>query len=156
MKWKRSILDAEKTKVVCDELQTVLVHLIDLSLTSKQAHWNLFGTKFLPIHEKIDEIVAFSRDYSDEVAERMDQLGVAPDGRVGTVAKNSTLPEYPESFETVDATVTAMADRLSILSKVLRTAQETVSDADPMTEDIIIAITQTVEKELWMLQASED
>ncbi|QDT39297.1 DNA starvation/stationary phase protection protein Dps [Stratiformator vulcanicus] len=156
MFWKRDVLNDADAKKVGDELQKVLVHLVDLSLTTKQAHWNLHGRTFFGVHEKLDEIVAAVREYVDEVAERMDQLGIAPDGRAQTVTASSTFEPYPDTFLTVGQTLTHMADRLSILSKVLRDASTAVADPDPPTEDLLIAITQTVEKYLWMLQAAQE
>jgi starvation-inducible DNA-binding protein len=39
------------------ELQGVLIDLIDLSLLGKQAHWNLYGAHFRPLHLQLDEFV---------------------------------------------------------------------------------------------------
>lgn len=36
-------------------LQDTLVALIDLSLQAKQAHWNVVGPNFRPLHELLDE-----------------------------------------------------------------------------------------------------
>ena len=39
-----------------DALQATLVELIDLSLQAKQAHWNVVGPAFKPVHEFLDEL----------------------------------------------------------------------------------------------------
>ncbi|MFE1500266.1 ferritin-like domain-containing protein, partial [Streptomyces albidoflavus] len=51
-------------------LQATLVDLLDLSLVAKQAHWNLYGPRFRPVHVQLDEVAAIARDHADMVAER--------------------------------------------------------------------------------------
>ena len=153
--WKRSILPEEDTKTVCAALQSALVALIDLGLQSKQAHWNLYGPNFKSLHEKLDAIVDTARSSSDTVAERMNQLGVAPDGRRNAVAETSPLENYSASFEPVPRALRLVADRLHAADETLRTARAAVADPDPMTEDLLIAVSQELELHLWMIQAME-
>ena len=153
--WKRQILSPEDAKVVGDALQSVLVNLIDLSLLGKQAHWNLYGPTFLPVHEKLDELVDAAREGSDAVAERMDQLGVAPDGRVSTVAEKSKLPKFPKKFIEVSEAVSQVCDALAVVCQSLRDGQKKVADPDAVTEDLLIGLSETFEEHLWMLQATE-
>src|SRR5213080_3365565 len=86
---------------VGEELKTTLVELIDLSLIGKQLHWNIYGRPFKPLHEHLDELVDSWRDLSDTVAERAVALGVAPDGRAGTVDAGSGIdPADPGAVDT--------------------------------------------------------
>ena len=89
--FKRDILSGETNDEVTTLLQHNLVNLIDLALLMKQAHWNVVGPNFRSIHLHLDEIIEAVRAGSDEVAERVTTLGVAPDGRAQTVAENSEL-----------------------------------------------------------------
>ncbi len=153
--WKRQVLKPDDAKIVGDALQSVLVDLIDLSLLGKQAHWNLFGKDFLAVHEKLDEVVEAAREGSDAVAERMDQIGIAPDGRVSTVAEKSTLPKFPGDFVEVPDAVSHVCDALVVACRTLRDGQSKVADPDPVTEDLLIGLSETFEEQLWMLQAIE-
>src|SRR5699024_5679212 len=76
-------------------LQTVLVDFIALSLTAKQAHWNIVGTNFRDLHLNLDEVTDIARARSDEIAERMRALHASPDGRPAVIAEQSALPEFP-------------------------------------------------------------
>ena len=76
-------------------LQETLVELIDLSLDAKQAHWNVTGPGFKPVHEFLDELTAEYRDWYDTVAERMTAIGAPPDGRSATVAGTTRLATLP-------------------------------------------------------------
>jgi len=68
-------------EAVGTELQATLTLLIDLSLLGKQAHWNVVGPHFRPLHLHLDEMVDAWREAADAVAERAVALGCAPDGR---------------------------------------------------------------------------
>jgi starvation-inducible DNA-binding protein len=76
-------------------LQAVLADLIELSLQSKQAHWNVVGQNFRGLHLQLDELADHARQGSDTVAERIRALGLTPDGSSATVTATATLPAYP-------------------------------------------------------------
>ena len=57
-----------------------------MALHAKQAHWNVTGPAFLPLHALTDEIAADARMWADRVAERAMALGFTVDVRPGTVA----------------------------------------------------------------------
>lgn len=155
MFWKRSLLDDEQTKTVSAALQQSLVDFIALSLQGKQAHWNIHGSRFLSVHLKLDEIVDFARTASDEIAERMDQIGVAPDGRLKTVVETTRLEAYPPGFVPVEKGVTLVADRLFAVAKTVHDSLRKIGDSDLLSQDMLTGFAETLEKQLWMLQAVE-
>ncbi|QDT05949.1 Fine tangled pili major subunit [Rubripirellula lacrimiformis] len=153
--FKRSILSEDKQGPVAEALQKSLYNLIDLALVGKQAHWNVLGRNFLSVHEQLDLIIESARMGSDEVAERIVTIGIAPDGRVKTIAGHSELAEYASGFQTVDSTITSVSDALATTIAGLRSGIEVVGDLDPISEDLLIGISSSLEKHLWMLQAQE-
>lgn len=155
MFWKRSLLSDEQTKNVSAALQQSLVDFIALGIQGKQAHWNLHGPRFLSVHEKLDEIVDFARAASDEIAERMDQIGVAPDGRLKTVVETTRLEGYPPGFIPVENAVSLVADRLHAVAMTVREGIKKVGDDDPLSQDMLTGFAEQIEKQLWMFQATE-
>jgi starvation-inducible DNA-binding protein len=153
--FKRNILNHETNDQVTALLQKNLTNLIDLALLMKQAHWNVVGPNFRSVHLQLDEIIATVRDASDEVAERISTLGVAPDGRASTVASDSALSAYPSVFVKVPDTVDLVADAMKTTIDSLRSAIERLGELDPVSEDLFIAVSRPLEKHLWMLQAQE-
>jgi starvation-inducible DNA-binding protein len=148
-----SPLPDEARDVTGVALQATLVDLVDLSLVGKQAHWNLVGRQFHDVHLHLDELVDIARRYSDRVAERGVAIGVPVDGRAGTVAADSRVPDFAsgwvtdrdvirQAFESVDATVRGIRPRIEELEK-----------ADPVTEDLLIEVTAALEEQRWMWQA---
>lgn len=152
---RRSTLDEETRAAVNGALQTTLTTLIDLSMQTKQAHWAVVGPRFRSVHEQLDEFHDFYRGAIDDVAERMTALNGVPDGRAATVASDSSLPAFPEGAMTVDGVLSTLANHVATTVSRLREHQATVADLDPITEDLLIGIIGTMEKQLWMIQAQE-
>lgn len=153
--FKRNVLSEVNTDKVAGCLQQRLVDLIDLALQLKQAHWCVVGTNFRAVHIQLDEIIADVRSASDEVAERISTLGVAPDGRAQAVAEGTKLPALSKEFMSSATTVTAVADRLQASISGLRDSIEKLGELDPVSEDMLIAIAGPLEKHLWMVQSQE-
>ncbi|MQA04714.1 MAG: DNA starvation/stationary phase protection protein [Streptosporangiales bacterium] len=146
-------LEEKATAVTGDALQDTLVDLIDLSLTAKQAHWNLVGKRFRSIHLQLDELVSAARGYTDQVAERAAALGVNPDGTAGTVAANSQVPQFDAGWLSDDGVVAHLVAVYQGVIARMRERIATTGDTDVVTQDLFISLTAELEKECWMLQA---
>ncbi|WP_298181840.1 DNA starvation/stationary phase protection protein [Saccharomonospora sp.] len=142
-------------EVTASVLQSTLVDLIDLSLIAKQAHWNVVGRNFRSVHLQLDELVSAARGFVDDVAERASAIGVSPNGKAKTVTENSGLPEYPESWQSTDLTVDKIVDTLGRLIQRLRVCIDETDKSDLVTQDLLIEITQEMEKQHWMWQAQK-
>ncbi|NUR88333.1 MAG: DNA starvation/stationary phase protection protein [Nonomuraea sp.] len=138
---------------VAEALQGALVDLIDLSLVAKQAHWNIVGAHFRPLHLQLDELVAIAREHADTIAERAVALGVNPDGRAATVAGATRLTQPDAAWIEDGKVVATFTDILEGVSKRMRERIEATDEADPVTQDLLIAVAQDVDKQHWMFQA---
>ena len=134
------------------ELQEVLVTLIDLSLLGKQAHWNLIGPHFRPLHELLDEMVAVWRHAADRVAERAVALGHAPDGLARTVAARSPLEPLPEGQILDEDVIAAFTRLLTDATGEVRTRMDRIEDLDPVTADILHGVVEKLEEQAWMVR----
>ncbi|AYV31293.1 DNA protection during starvation protein [Streptomyces sp. ADI95-16] len=146
----KNALPEADLKVVGEALQGALV---DLGLVAKQVHWNVVGPRFRSVHLQLDEVVTSARTHSDVVAERASALGITPDGRAATVASSSAISGVPEGWvKDVDA-VRILVDGLSAVITRMRERIQTTADPDPVTQDILIAVTGDLEKHHWMFAA---
>ena len=150
----KSPLSDENRQIVGEALQGALSDLLDLSLVAKQAHWNLYGPRFRPLHLQLDDVVTAARNYADTIAERAAALGVSPDGRAATVARSSGLPAFPEGWIQDDRVVAVLVEAYGALINRMRSRIELTGKADAVTEDLFIGLTAQLEKEFWMFQAS--
>lgn len=149
----KSPLSETDLKSVGEALQGALVDLVDLSLVAKQVHWNVVGPRFRSVHLQLDEVVDTARQHSDTVAERASAVGVNPDGRSATIARTTAIDSVPEGWvKDVDA-VRTLVDALGIVIGRMRERIEVTADPDPVSQDILIALTADLEKHAWMFQA---
>ncbi|MFF7277760.1 ferritin-like domain-containing protein [Streptomyces griseorubiginosus] len=149
----KSTLPEDARQVTGDALQSTLVDLVGLSLIGKQAHWNLVGPRFRSIHLQLDEVVTAAREFSDTVAERAAALGLPPDGRPETIASAFTLPGPKDGWVRDTEVVGVMVESLEAAITRLRERIEATEKADPVTQDLLIAITAELEKQRWMFDA---
>lgn len=150
---RHSPLNEQARETTATLLQETLADLVDLSLQTKQAHWNLRGPAFRSLHLQLDEMVEAYRRFSDDVAERKVAVGEPADGRVRTVSEQSKLEAFPAGWIPDEKVVELFRDRLYALSAALRDRIEKVAPHDPITEDLLIGITNTIEEQAWMIQA---
>jgi starvation-inducible DNA-binding protein len=144
----------DKAKAVAGEaVQGALVDLLDLSLVAKQAHWNVVGPRFRSIHLQLDEVVDLARTAADTVAERASAIGVSPDGRAGTVAKESGIASFPTGYIKDNEVVKTLVSALESVTVRMRKRIDDTAEPDPVTQDILIGITGELEKHAWMFQA---
>ena len=137
------------------DLQDTLVELTDLALQAKQLHWNVRGRHFLSLHEQLDGLTAEARAASDAVAERAVTIGYAPDGRVGTVGKESPLPDLPAG-PVADATVVKLVvAALGTVTVRVRRRLDRLGELDLVTQDLLIGILAGLEKQRWMFRVQQ-
>jgi starvation-inducible DNA-binding protein len=134
-------------------LQATVVDLIDLSLVAKQAHWNVVGSNFRSVHLQLDELVSAARQYTDEAAERANAIGISPNGKARTVVESSGIPDYPENWQSAEATIANIVEILGTVIARLRERIEAAEKSDLVTQDLLIEITAELEKQHWMWQA---
>jgi starvation-inducible DNA-binding protein len=136
--------------VVGTMLQETLVELTDLHLRGKQAHWNLAGPTFKPVHEQLDEVVDGVRAAADTVAERAVAIGYAVDGRPDTVAKSTPLGEFPAGQITVHECIELMTTALEETCGHIRERIGKLDEPDPVSQDTLIGVLAELEKFHWM------
>ncbi|GAA2816930.1 Dps family protein [Streptomyces showdoensis] len=149
----KSPLSETDLKTVGGALQGALVDLVDLALVAKQVHWNVVGPRFRSVHLQLDEVVTTARTHSDTVAERASAIGVNPDGRATTVASGSAIGSVPDGWIKDEDAVRILVDALGVVVARMRERIEATGDPDPVSQDILIAVTADLEKHSWMYQA---
>lgn len=130
----------------------MLDDIIDLRLQTKQAHWNLVGPFYLPVHEFLGEAADRYATYADRIAERSLSLGYSVDGRPTTVAQTSGLTRFPNGFVRDSEAIDLISDRLDTIAIRSRARMERVGKLDGVTENIMQDIIEGFEHDLWQLR----
>ena len=76
-----------------------------------------------------------------------------PDGRTGTVAKTTTLDDFPEGEVSVERAVAVISERILGVVNLIRAVHDDVDDQDPTSADILHTILEGLEKQRWMFTA---
>lgn len=143
------LMSPEDQKIAGEALQTSLVDLLGISLQGKQAHWNVTGKHFRPVHKQLDKVVSLARGHADTLAERAAAIGVSPDGRAETIARETSAPfgagPVPDT-EVVQKITKLLAETIAHLNEGIRDTDQ----ADPVTQDMLISVAQDMQQQHWM------
>jgi starvation-inducible DNA-binding protein len=134
-------------------LQERLGALIDLGLTLKHVHWNVVGATFIGVHTMLDPQVDGVAAMVDATAERIATLGSSPNGLPGNLVSSRSWDDYPLQRGLVPEHLGAL-DRVYVgVIDDHRKAVESVSDLDPITEDLLIGQSGILEQYHWFVRA---
>jgi starvation-inducible DNA-binding protein len=135
-------------------LNQQLAGTFDLYSQTKQAHWNVKGAQFYPLHELFDKLAEVLEGYVDLIAERVTALGGLAQGTVRLSAANSQLAEFPPEVTDSLPTVEALAERYAALAASTRRAIEAANgQGDADTTDLFTEVSRGLDKALWFLEA---
>jgi starvation-inducible DNA-binding protein len=133
------------------------IHLADgtdLALQAKQAHWNVKGPHFLPLHELFDKLYGEASDWNDLVAERAVQLGGIAEGTLQSAAQGTRLRPYGVEIASGKEHVETLSSSLASYGKTAREAIDVAARAgDADTADLFTEISRAADKMLWFLEA---
>lgn len=153
----RNDLPKSARAAITSLLQPRLADALDLYTRCKMAHWNVKGPQFAALHGLFDQAATEALGYSDDLAERIVQLGGAPRGTAADVAKETSLPASRGKREGWKSHVEAVAGALASFGSSVRhgiDAAAKLGDAD--SADLLTEISRGVDKSLWMVEAHLD
>lgn len=116
-------------------------------------HWYVKGNQFFTLHAKFEELYNESTLHMDEIAERVLTLGGEPTATLKQHLAESVVEEA-NGTEKANQMVQTLVEDFEKTMKSLKTGMDLAAkDSDDMTEDMLNAIYQSVEKHQWMLNA---
>lgn len=147
-------LPADIREQIVKLLNQELADMSDLHSQTKHAHWNVKGEHFISLHKLFDEFAEALTGYTDEIAERVVQLGGTAMGTNRMSAAESRLPEYPLEVMGSMEHVSVLTERYALVAASIRAAIDTAEEAgDADTVDLLSGISLGMDKWLWFLEA---
>lgn len=139
------------------QLNPLVADLTDLHSRIKQAHWNLRGEAFYPIHRLLDEFADSIRKHTDEVAERSTALGGIVEGTLSDAAAKTDLggAEEPSSKKATQRDwLTELADSYaSCGERVLAAIKATDDQDDFVSADLLTDVLHDLDQQLWIIES---
>lgn len=134
-------------------LSNVVINTQALAINGKQAHWHVRGASFIAVHELFDAIVARAQEHADLAAERVVALGLPVDARIESIAQKTTVPNFPAGFQRAEKMIASLISQIdAVLASVNESIRE-LGDIDPTSQDVVIEIARSLEKDRWFLFA---
>ena len=112
------------------ELQEELRDLLALAVVGNHVRWVVVGDEDGEVASWLADAVSQWRALADRVAGHLVSLGVAPDGRVRSLAKDIPLNWVPEGWLSVDEARRLVANRLRALAGWACYRRSQATDAD--------------------------
>ncbi len=134
-------------------LQQTLTELQQLQLQTKQAHWNVSGTLFYPLHELLQDHYEGVGKYADEVAERLLAIGASADGRANTIVRTSRVPEFTGGFVDDAQVIGWFARYYHVVSDEVGQGIKASEEGDPTTSNLLQEVQHAIDKYQWQMRA---
>ncbi len=116
-------------------------------------HWYVKGKEFFTLHAKFEELYNEATQHMDDIAERVLTLGGEPTATLKQHIQDAVVEEAAGT-EKAEQMVAALVSDFDAIMKSLKQGMElSVEEGDVMTEDLLNAIYQSIEKHQWMLNA---
>lgn len=135
-------------------LNQLLADAADLSMQTKQAHWAIKGPHFIALHQLFDSLHEHTGEWTDDIAERVAQLGGQPLGTLQAAAKATRLDPYPLDLTADKGHVELLAKALAKFGSLVRGAIDDFTKlGDAGTADLATEISRAVDKDLWFVES---
>ncbi|NHF59487.1 DNA starvation/stationary phase protection protein [Flavobacteriaceae bacterium TP-CH-4] len=146
-------LDAEKSKLLSGDLNTLLANFQRYYQNLRGIHWNIRGKRFFDLHVKFEELYDDANIKVDMVAERILTLGGVPQHTFEDYIAHSKVPvgkNVTKDEEAIRLIVDSLKELLIIERRILDASDEA---DDEGTNSMMSDFITEQEKTVWMMKA---
>jgi len=118
-------------------------------------HWLVKGPHFYQLHTLFETLYDEVAQRLDEVAERILQLGGEPLASLKEFLAHASIPEARGNETPVEMVNQTIYDFTTVNETVREAIGTAQADGDEVTADLLVGISKSFEKHLWMLGALE-
>ncbi len=146
-------LDAEKSKLLAVDLNTLLANFQRYYQNLRGIHWNIKGKRFFDLHLKFEELYDDANIKVDMIAERILTLGGVPQHTFEDYIENSKVP-VGKNITMDENAIRLIVDSIKELLIIERRILD-ASDAagDEGTNSMMSDFITEQEKTVWMMKA---
>ena len=141
-----------------DKIAAILYQLLAdetvLTFLTRDAHWNVTGPLFHPLHEMFGTQYDALDGQLDEIAERIRAIGRPLNGRLSAISKQASLKEGKSTSDASKLIEILLEGHESIIRGLRKSVDETAKLGDNGTSDFLTGLMESHEKTAWMLRSS--
>lgn len=139
-----------------DGLNVLTADAIVLFQKLHHYHWYVKGEQFFGLHVKFEELYNYWMQVFDDVAERVLTVGGEPPRTLAQSLKLTTLKEDETIPGPNDMVKNLIHDFESVVASAGKTLEAAEAEGDRGTTNLLDAIRDQVQKDVWMLKAFLD
>lgn len=153
---KANIGVPEKDKQqVANLLNVLLADESVLYAKTRNFHWNVTGPNFYGLHKLLDEQYNELQDITDEIAERVRQIGHFAVGSLSDFLKLTNLVEAKDGNLSAENMLKELvSDHEIIIHQLRNEIKKDENLKDDVTADFVTGLAEKHEKMVWMLRSS--
>lgn len=137
-----------------EEMNLFLADQLVLAMKIHNIHWFLKGDHFFTIHREMDTLYEDAQERIDGVAERLLAIGAKPIGGLQEAIDLSSFNELDTTWKDANSGFEVLVVDFEQLNQVALKIISTAENVnDPGTADFFTAISEDLEKNLWMFKA---
>jgi starvation-inducible DNA-binding protein len=147
MREKRAKVPYEGAEQNVALVQALVGQTTTLALRSREAHWNVKGSNFGPLHELFGDFYDFMNDWADTLAERVVQQGSVAQAINGGWEPRPTVGDETSLIKEIAVAANTLAQDINSALLVIGGTE------DKTTEDILIEFGRDLEKWVWKIES---
>ncbi len=147
-------LSAKNIKGLGEMLTAVLSDAMVLYTKSRKFHWNVSGNSFMELHKLFEDHYHQLEEAIDEIAERINKLGVKTPGTMKEFLEKSSLKEAPGVYPDQQAMLKELlADHEAVIIQLRKNIDESEDKfEDKATADFLTDLIRSHETMAWTLR----
>lgn len=145
-------LEENAEQNVIQQLEQVHIETYAVYLKSQNAHWNVTGPLFKPLHDLFEEHYQELFEALDLLAERVRTLGATAPATFKEFTKRSTISEWDTPPKANEMIHDLVKDHESIVRELRELISYCEKSNDEATLDIAVERLRAHEKHAWMLR----
>lgn len=138
-----------------DAINQLIANLGVQYIKIHQYHWHVKGENFFTLHLKFEELYDDTTAYLDEFAERLIAKDERPLSTLQEFLGNATISEhvYDKKITAKEMVKNLVEDYSEMNKEVSASIDLAAKETDSVTEDMLIAYKEYIDKTVWMLQS---
>lgn len=141
-------------KDLTNNLNKIVANFGVLYIKLHNYHWFVKGVQFYQLHSLFEKLYDEVTEHFDAVAERVLMIGDRPVATVSDMLVNATVKDATNEENLSQMLETTIADFSLIDNDIIETIKIAQEQGDEVTIDLLIGISTSIQKHLWMLRTT--